>query len=194
MYDSLIQSRKILSLGKGQVPEYQNGAKVNNFLEADQIFVQLSFSFQVSFHFKTVAIFENGEHDDQVVDDSRAKDRLPMELFFGKKFKFDLWEEWLKHMRIGEISQIELDWKYCQDYALLSKSFRNYCDSQLGNKVDDEAKFKRSNHCCGEFGAFFFVEPFLLVVHFRSFHHNWHRISRFGSSCRTSTFATSVHH
>lgn len=97
-----------------------------------------------------MAIASNG--DTTVVDDSR-KNGHPMELYIGKKFKFELWEEWVKEMRINEISVIELDWKHCQVYPLISKQYRNYCDTKSGHHhhddANDETKFKRSHHCCG---------------------------------------------
>lgn len=77
----------------------------------------------MTFHFKTEAIFED-KSDLVLVDDSRSY-KKPMEMFIGKKFKLLLWEYWVKEMRLEEISQIELEWKYCLDvYPKISKHYR----------------------------------------------------------------------
>ena len=82
-----------------------------------------------------------------VIDDSKSSNK-PMELFIGKQFKFPLWEEWIKHMRLGELSQLSLDWLLCQDvYPLLSKSYRNFATPHDHNHDHDDPA--RRSHCCG---------------------------------------------
>ncbi|XP_017492219.1 PREDICTED: AH receptor-interacting protein-like [Rhagoletis zephyria] len=156
MLESFVKSRKLLAPGKGDVPEYKNGTKV-------------------TFHFKTVAIFDgkdqqqqqqkttddhnhnndhhhhHHEHKDTVVDDSKESGK-PMELFIGKQFKLPLWEEWIKDMRVGERSQIDFEWRFCGDvYPMLSKSYRNFCKPSLEAEYEtEETRRKRqSSHCCG---------------------------------------------
>lgn len=105
---------------------------------------------QVTFHFKTEASYsdDDAEFDDMtMIDDSKSLNK-PMELFIGKQFKFPLWEEWIKHMRLGEVSRLSLDWMLCQDvYPLLSKSYRNFANP---HDHDDDDPARRS-HCCGQF-------------------------------------------
>lgn len=69
-----------------------------------------------------------------------------MELYIGKKFKFELWEEWIQDMRVEEISQIDLNWSLCSSvYPLLSKSYRNFANPS--NKQSEAAR--QATHCCG---------------------------------------------
>lgn len=119
---------------------------------------------KVIFNFKTEALF--GDYDDEtksfsktmVVDDSKQKNK-PMEMYIGKQFKFPLWEEWLEHMRVEEVSVIDLDWKLCEIYPLLSKSYRNFADPNSGDPNSEEARLKRSTHCCGLFQCFLYSFP-----------------------------------
>lgn len=121
---------------------------------------------QVKFHFKTLAIFDEGdadhkhdhEHKNTVIDDSKESGK-PMELFIGKQFKLPLWEEWIKDMRVGERSQIDFDWSLCGEvYPMLSKSYRAFCKPALEADYEtEELKRKRqSSHCCGG-EEFYFV-------------------------------------
>lgn len=127
LFNLLIRKRKVLIPGKGDVQNFSNGTKV-------------------TFHFKTEASYSDDDESDMVmIDDSKSSNK-PMELFIGKQFKFPLWEEWIKHMRLGEVSQLSLDWTLCRDvYPLLSKSYRNFANPQDHNH-DDPAK---RSHCCG---------------------------------------------
>lgn len=125
--NELIRKRTVLSPGKGDVPNYQNGTKV-------------------TFHFKTEACYGNENDPEIILIDNSKNLNKPMELFIGKQFKFPLWEEWLKHMRLNEISQLNFDWKQCRTvYPLLSKSYRSFAHPK-DHEHQDHAK---KPHCCG---------------------------------------------
>lgn len=59
--------------------------------------------FQITFHFQTAIIDENGDIE-KIIDDSK-KIGHPMELILGKKFKMPVWEECIKSMRLHEVSE-----------------------------------------------------------------------------------------
>ena len=148
LFNLLIRKRKVLIPGKGDVQDYSNGTKVSIFSIVNFMIVIIEKKqFQVTFHFKTEASYSDDDESDMVmIDDSKSSNK-PMELFIGKQFKFPLWEEWIKHMRLGEVSQLSLDWTLCRDvYPLLSKSYRNFANPQDHNH-DDPAK---RSHCCGK--------------------------------------------
>jgi AH receptor-interacting protein len=57
---------------------------------------------KVKFHFVT-------KKGDQVLDDSRKWDKDgPMEVIFGKKFKFEVWELCLSTMTVGEVASFKV--------------------------------------------------------------------------------------
>ncbi|CAG2107339.1 unnamed protein product [Medioppia subpectinata] len=142
---NLIQSRKVLYAGTGDVPDYRDGTKV-------------------SFHFRTVKVAADGA-EELVIDDTR-KCGKPMELIIGKKFKLILWEEWIKSMRVREVSRLVADRVLCTDYPFVSKLSRLVADRVLctdypfvskcyrqfstktnGSTGDEEPPPAR--HCCG---------------------------------------------
>ncbi|CAG2178472.1 unnamed protein product, partial [Oppiella nova] len=132
----LIQSRRVLYPGSGDIRDYKDGTKV-------------------TFHFRTVKLAADGSGGDdedqlQVIDDSR-KCGKPMELIIGKKFKLILWEEWLKHMRVGEVSRLVADQRLCTDYPFVSKCYRKFShQSNASNGSHDEEEDNiPSRRCCG---------------------------------------------
>ncbi|XP_060782579.1 AH receptor-interacting protein [Neoarius graeffei] len=94
--------KKVLSPGKGEIPDYLDGSKVK-------------------FHYRTSLC------DGTVLDDSRTMGgkSKPMELILGKKFKLPVWERVLSTMRTGEIAAFTCDVKHTALYPLVSQSLRN---------------------------------------------------------------------
>ena len=80
-----------------------------------------------------------------MIDDSK-KSAKPMELIIGKQFKLVLWEEWLKNMRINEVSQIIAPKELCDSYPFVSKCYRKFCQKNNDNSKEEEIQ---SRHCCG---------------------------------------------
>ncbi|XP_054163742.1 AH receptor-interacting protein-like [Oppia nitens] len=124
----LISSRKILYPGSGHLPDFTDGTKV-------------------TFHFKTVKHSDDGTQEEQVIDESK-KSGKPMELIIGKKFKLILWEEWIKHMRVNEVSQLVADKLLCTDYPFVSKCYRKFA-KQTDSPHDSNEDQMPSHHCCG---------------------------------------------
>ncbi|KAI5625201.1 AH receptor-interacting protein [Silurus asotus] len=94
--------KKVLSPGKGEIPDYVDGTKVE-------------------FHYRSSLC--NGT----VLDDSRMMGgkSKPMELILGKKFKLPVWERVVSTMRPGEIAEFTCDVKHTALYPLVSQSLRN---------------------------------------------------------------------
>ncbi|XP_060729214.1 AH receptor-interacting protein [Tachysurus vachellii] len=94
--------KKVLSPGKGEIPDYLDGTKV-------------------TFHYRSSLC------DGTVLDDSRTMGgkSKPMELILGKKFKLPVWECVVSTMRVGEISEFTCDVKHTSLYPLVSRSLRN---------------------------------------------------------------------
>ncbi|MCI4376013.1 hypothetical protein PGIGA_G00183090 [Pangasianodon gigas] len=94
--------KKVLSPGKGEIPNYVDGTKV-------------------TFHYRSSLC------DGTVLDDSRTMGgkSKPMELILGKKFKLPVWERVVSTMRTGEIAEFTCDVKHTALYPLVSQSLRN---------------------------------------------------------------------
>ncbi|XP_055641035.1 AH receptor-interacting protein [Toxorhynchites rutilus septentrionalis] len=86
---------------------------------------------KISFHYQTRKL------DGTVIDDSR-KQKKPMELVLGKKFKFEVWEVCVQKMALHEVAKFRVDKSLVQQYPFVSKTIR---DAQ---KPSDQRK-----HCCG---------------------------------------------
>ncbi|KAG1681850.1 AH receptor-interacting protein [Nymphon striatum] len=106
--------KTVVYAGKGNVPEYNASSKV-------------------IFHYKTTTASE----PDVVIDDSRTM-KKPMELILGKKFKLEVWEEFVKTMRVHEVAQFHTPKELLLSYPMVSKSLRNLND-----------KIEAPTHCCG---------------------------------------------
>ncbi|XP_053088697.1 AH receptor-interacting protein [Pangasianodon hypophthalmus] len=94
--------KKVLSPGRGEIPDYVDGTKV-------------------MFHYRSSLC------DGTVLDDSRTMGgkSKPMELILGKKFKLPVWERVVSTMRTGEIAEFTCDVKHTALYPLVSQSLRN---------------------------------------------------------------------
>lgn len=132
--------KTILYGGTGEIPRFLPNTKVS-VVEMKRVLLCLteSVSIQVIFHFRT-EVYENGCQ--KVVDDSK-KANQPMELIVGKKFKLEAWEDLLKTMRIGEISQIKCDKSILPCYVFLSCQYRKFA------KVNKNRDQVQSPSCCG---------------------------------------------
>ncbi|CAM1301345.1 AIPL1 (predicted) [Pycnogonum litorale] len=108
--------KNIRYAGRGEVPMMLPGSKV-------------------VFHFQTAIDDDNKT----VLDDSRQMNH-PMELIIGKKFKLEVWEEFVKTMRVGEVSSFVTPKQFLISYPLVSKSLRD----MNSNKISES-----SSHCCG---------------------------------------------
>jgi len=115
--------KKVLHAGKGPVPVFKLGTKVN-------------------FHFVAKRLDDNKT----LLDDSR-KWTKPMELIFGKKFKLESWEMSIETMRVGEVASFITKRKYTHSYPLVAKTLR---DNFLPKPPGHEHKHsKASSHMCG---------------------------------------------
>ncbi|XP_003739571.1 AH receptor-interacting protein [Galendromus occidentalis] len=92
---------------------------------------------RITFHFKTQRTDSDDESD--YIDDSTAL-RKPMELILGKEFKLPVWEECLKSMALGEVSEFIVDKRSCINYFLVAKAYRQYAGIMAAPE---------SHHCCG---------------------------------------------
>ncbi|XP_068444817.1 aryl-hydrocarbon-interacting protein-like 1 [Clinocottus analis] len=92
--------KKILAGGTGPLPHFAPGTKL-------------------VFHFQT--LLDNFERT--VVDDSRLAGR-PAEIFFGKMFKMEVWENLLASMRVGEVAEFWCDAIHTGLYPIVSKGMR----------------------------------------------------------------------
>jgi len=118
---SLPIQKKVLHSGKGDIPLFKAGTKVN-------------------FHFVAKLL----DNDRTLLDDSR-KWTQPMELIFGKKFKLECWEMALETMRVGEVASFTTKRVYTHNYPTVVKTLR---DNFLpGAKGKDGHSHKA--HMCG---------------------------------------------
>ncbi|RVE67434.1 hypothetical protein OJAV_G00103030 [Oryzias javanicus] len=92
--------KKILSGGQGPMPHFPPGTKL-------------------VFHFQT--LLDNFERT--VIDDSRLAGRPP-EIFVGKMFKMEVWENLLTSMRVGEVAEFWCDAIHTGLYPIVSKGMR----------------------------------------------------------------------
>ncbi|KAM7417400.1 hypothetical protein PAMA_017180 [Pampus argenteus] len=92
--------KKILAGGTGRMPHFPPGTKL-------------------VFHFQT--LLDNFERT--VIDDSRLAGR-PAEIFVGKMFKMEVWENLLTSMRVGEVAEFWCDATHTGLYAIVSKGMR----------------------------------------------------------------------
>lgn len=119
---SLPIQKKVLHAGRGEVPDYRDGTKVQ-------------------FHF--VARRLNAERS--VLDDSRQWPK-PMELIFGKKFKLECWELAVRTMRVAEVASFTTRRVYTHSYPLVAKTLR---DTYLPKKKGHDHAHKPGAHMCG---------------------------------------------
>lgn len=104
--------KKILYPGTGKELEFTSGSKVVSDAEGERGFrpcgyrydmvTILFYSIQATFHFKT---FTQRKGEERKEVDCSRKLGQPFELLVGKKFKLEVWEELVKTMRVGEISE-----------------------------------------------------------------------------------------
>ena len=59
---------------------------------------------QVKFHYMTRQC-----NDEKEVTDDSKKDKKPLELIIGKKFKLEVWEKCIKTMKLEEVSSFTVD-------------------------------------------------------------------------------------
>ena len=115
--------KKVLHAGKGDLPKFKLGTKVN-------------------FHVVTKRL----DNEKTVLDDSR-KWIKPMELIFGKKFKLESWEMSIETMRVGEVSSFTTKRVYTHSYPIVAKTLRdNFLPKPAGH---DHKQHKASTHMCG---------------------------------------------
>ena len=48
-------------------------------------------------------------HDEKTVVDDSKKDKKPLELIIGKKFKLEVWEKCIKTMRLDEVASFTVE-------------------------------------------------------------------------------------
>lgn len=92
--------------GKGEMPRFEKGAKC-------------------TFHFTTRRLSTDVTDPDAVIDDSRKLGR-PMELLVGKEFKLPIWEQCIKSMKVGEVSEFRIHRSLLDSYVLVSQSYRSF--------------------------------------------------------------------
>lgn len=120
---SLPIQKKVLHAGKGEVPQFKHGTKVN-------------------FHFVSKRL----DDERTLLDDSR-KWIKPMEIIFGKKFKLESWEMSIETMRVGEVSSFTTKRMYTHSYPIVAKTLRdNFLPKPPGH---DHKHQKASSHMCG---------------------------------------------
>lgn len=120
---SLPIQKKVLHAGKGDIPRFKDGTKVN-------------------FHF----VAKRLDADKTVLDDSR-KWTKPMELIFGKKFKLESWEMSIETMRVGEVASFTTKRVYTHSYPIVAKTLRdNFLPKPAGH---NHKQHKASTHMCG---------------------------------------------
>lgn len=98
------------------------------------------------FHFK--ASYKDSNDEDVVVDDSKQS-KVPMELLIGKQFKLPVMEEFVKTMRVGEVSSFHAIGSLCVNYPFFSKQYRAYVKSKTGDHKHDDPSAGNQHHCCG---------------------------------------------
>jgi len=120
---SLPIQKKVLHAGKGEIPQFKHGTKVN-------------------FHFVSKRL----DADRTVLDDSRKWSK-PMEIIFGKKFKLESWEMSIETMRVGEVASFTTKRCYTHSYPIVAKTLRdNFLPKPPGH---DHKQHKASSHMCG---------------------------------------------
>jgi len=120
---SLPIQKKTMHSGRGDIPIFKHGTKVN-------------------FHF----VAKRLDSDNTVLDDSR-KWTKPMELIFGKKFKLESWEMSIETMRIGEVASFVTKRVYTHSYPIVAKTLR---DNFLPKPKGHEHKHNKAGaHMCG---------------------------------------------
>lgn len=116
-------TKKILSGGKGDLPEFTPGGKV-------------------LFHYRSLIKKDDG--DLQLLDDSK-KSKKPFELLLGKKFKLDIWETLVKTMRLNEIAEFTCEAQHVASYPVVSKSLRDMVKKEHGEHEHEH----HTHHQCG---------------------------------------------
>ena len=111
----------------------------------------------MTFHFKTVKL--NPNCDEEVIDDSKRSGK-PMELIIGKQFKLILWEEWIKNMRLNEVSELVVDKHLSIDYPFVSKCYRKYCQNNGNDSTEEDMPSRR---CCGIYSLITLIFKTLLT-------------------------------
>jgi len=120
---SLPIQKKVLHAGRGDLPIFKAGTKVN-------------------FHFVCKRLDDEGT----VLDDSRTWSQ-PMELIFGKKFKLESWELSLETMRLGEVASFVTKRVYTHSYPTVAKTLRdNFLPS---SKAKEGHSHSHKPHMCG---------------------------------------------
>uniref|UniRef100_T1J6F3 peptidylprolyl isomerase n=1 Tax=Strigamia maritima TaxID=126957 RepID=T1J6F3_STRMM len=116
-------TKTIIHAGNGDLPDFAENTKV-------------------TFHFRT----QKQDEAETILDDSRQLGK-PMEIFIGKKFKMEAWEQCVKTMRIGEVARFSVAKSLVATYPWVSNVIRK----ALGNQKDTP---QPTSHCCGGMMAF----------------------------------------
>ncbi|TMS33392.1 hypothetical protein L596_001138 [Steinernema carpocapsae] len=128
--------KKVLSAGKGALPEYRDGTKA-------------IFNYEVLVPLNDVKKegFSDKKEDYKSIDDTRKPYPdgygKPMELVFGKKFQLPIFETCLQSMHVGEISQFDIDDRHLVTYPMVAKKLRDISRSD----VDPTHKHHEGHHC-----------------------------------------------
>ncbi|XP_064481638.1 AH receptor-interacting protein-like [Ornithodoros turicata] len=98
--------KKVLYAGKGDIPAFDKGAKC-------------------TFHFSTKRVPTDATDPGVFIDNSKELNR-PMELLIGKEFKLPIWEQCIKSMKVGEVSEFTIHRSLLDSYPLVSQSYRSF--------------------------------------------------------------------
>ncbi|KAG8434837.1 hypothetical protein GDO86_012984 [Hymenochirus boettgeri] len=109
--------KRLITAGKCNLADFCNGTKA-------------------IFHYRT----ELCDQKRTVIDDSSEREK-PMELIIGKKFKLPVWENIIRSMQQGEVSEFLCDTPLVIEYPQVSRSLRRIAAGQ------DPRDGQR--HCCG---------------------------------------------
>ncbi|CAB4013232.1 AH receptor-interacting [Paramuricea clavata] len=120
-------TKKIIYPGSGNELEFTPGSKA-------------------TFHFKTFTLSKDKERKE--IDCSK-KVGQPFELLIGKQFKLVVWEELVRTMKVGEISEFVVDSSLVESYPFVSKSLRDHAAQQKGHHHahDHDHKKQGKHHC-----------------------------------------------
>ena len=116
-------TKRLLYPGKHDAPDFKDSSKA-------------------VFHYRVFRLDENGEKIE--IDDSKKLGQ-PFELIYGKKFKLDVWEEIVKTMKIGEVSEFHCKAYVTKAYPIVAKSLRDMAKKKHGHTDNGE----EHHHSCG---------------------------------------------
>ena len=116
-------TKRIISAGKGSAPEFPKGSKA-------------------TFHFKSIKRDDTGK--EVIIDDSWQLDK-PLELLMGKQFKMPVLEDFIRTMRVGEVSRFSAIKPLIINYPFVSQAYRKYARP---HDSSDDHNHASTGHCC----------------------------------------------